>query len=449
MEHTQINANNRLLSVAVVGGGVAGIAAALKLVESGRFSVTVFEKESEIGGLSSSYMWQDLNCDRFYHVILPTDSHLLEFIRKLGLESGLFWEKTKSGFYGRGRLVSLSSTRDLLRFPFMSFWQKIRLGLGILYANRIRHPRKLDSISARTWLTRLFGARTYEGIWKPLLRSKFGDAHDRVSASLIWATIKRLYGTRSSVEKQESLGHVQGGYMKVFEAVRKKLQISNAKILPGMKIEKVAANRQNGKIVVTSSSKKFEFDKLLLTIPCQQVLRIIEDNKEHPYWRRLDQIEYLGVICSLLVLKRRVSPYYVINLLDGTLPFTGIVESTNLIPSHYFGKRHLVYLPKYVTKDDPLSNLSDQEISSIFFEKLRSVFPDLNEKDLLHEKIFREKYVQPVLDVGFLERQVGFQTPVPGVYLVNSSMISNSTLNNNAIINLAIKAAEKIIEDLT
>jgi hypothetical protein len=51
--------------------------------------------------------------------------------------------------------------------------------------------------------------------------------------------------------------------------------------------------------------------------------------------------------------------------------------------------------------------------------------------------------------VGFLERQVGFQTPVPGVYLVNSSMISNSTLNNNAIINLAIKAAEKIIEDLT
>ena len=161
----------------------------------------------------------------------------------------------------------------------------------------------------------------------------------------------------------------------------------------------------------------------------------------------LAQIEYLGVVCLLLVLKRRLSPYYVINLLDRALPFTGIVESTNVISPLNYGDRHLVYLPKYVTKDDPLVNLSEYEISSLFLEKLRRVFPDLNDKDILREKIFREKYVQPVLDLGYLERQVGFRTPVPCVYLVNSSMIANSTLNNNAIINLADKAADIIIKD--
>lgn len=431
----------------VIGGGIAGAAAALKLAESGRFSVTIFEKENEIGGLSSSYSWQDLICDRFYHVILPTDSHLLEFIRDLGLESSLFWENTKSGFYGDGRLVSLSSTRDFLRFPFLSLWHKFRLGLGILYANKIRNPRKLDSMSARAWLTRLFGARTYERIWEPLLRSKLGDAHDRVSASLIWATIKRLYGTRSSVEKQESLGHVHGGYRSVFEATKRRLCNSGTKIITGIEIEKAAVNRKKRKIVVTSSSNRFEFDRLLMTVPCQEVLRIIEDDKEDPYWRRLSQIEYLGVICLLLVLKCRLSPYYVINLLDRRLPFTGIVESTNVISPESLGDRHLVYLPKYVTRDDPLVNESDREISSLFLVKLRRVFPDLNEKDILHEQIFREKYVQPVLDIGFLEKQVGFQTPMPGVYLVNSSMISDSTLNNNAIVSLAQKAAYMIIHD--
>jgi len=447
MRCAQKKGNNRRLSIAIVGGGMAGIAAAFKLATSPRFSVTIFEKETEIGGLSSSYRWQDLTCDRFYHVILPTDSYLLEFIRELGLESALFWKKTKSGFYGHGRLVSLSSTGDFLKFPFINFGQKIRLGLGILYANKIRNPEKLDSISASAWLTRIFGRRIYQNIWEPLLRSKFGEACERISASLIWATIKRLYGTRSTAEKQERLGYVQGGYKIIFEAARKRIEESGGKILTGAHVEKVAFNRQNRKIVILSGTHTIEFDRLLLTIPCPEVLRIIDLNEEDPYWRRLGQVEYLGVICLLLVLNRKLSPYYVINLLDRTLPFTGIVESTNVVSPRSFGYRHLVYLPKYVAEEDPLINESDGEISSQFYEKLRRVFPDFNEKDIIHKQIFREKYVQPVLDIGFLEKQAGFQTPIPGTYLVSSSMISDSTLNNNAMVNLASRAAEMIIKD--
>jgi len=430
-----------------VGGGISGVVAALKLAQSGSFSVTILEKENQIGGLSSSYEWQDLTCDRFYHVILPTDSHLLQFIDALGLKSALYWRETKTGFYGQGRLVSFSSMGDFFRFPFMSIYEKLRLGLGIFYANQLRAPEKLDSISARSWLTRIFGVRTYENIWEPLLRSKFGEARDKVSASLICATIKRLYGTRSAINKQERLGYVHGRYKAVFEAARRRIEEAGGKILTCANVEKVALDRQNGKIVVVANSRSLEFDKLVLTIPCQETLRIFEDNKEHPYWRRLGQIEYLGVICLLLVLKRRLSPYYVINLLDRTLPFTGIVESTNVISPASLRNRHLVYLPKYVTKDEPLLNMSDQEIWSLFFEKLCEVFPELRREDILHKKVFREKYVQPVLNVGFLEKLIGFRTPWPGVYLVNSSMISDSTLNNNAMVNLASRAAEMIIED--
>ncbi|MDH7513621.1 MAG: FAD-dependent oxidoreductase [Clostridiales bacterium] len=439
--------SDSITSIGIVGGGIAGITAAIKLAKSGHFSVTVFEKEEEIGGLSSTYHWQDLACDRFYHVILPADLYLLQLIRDLGLESGLFWTKTMSGFYGDGHLVSLSSMRDFIRFPFLSLGQKFRLGLGILYANRIQTPYNLDSISARMWLTRLFGVGIYEKIWEPLLRSKFGDASDRVAASLVWATIKRLYGTRRSVEKQEVMGHVQGGYKTIFEAAGRMLHNLGAKILSGVRIEKVAIDRQNRKILVASASGRFQFDRLLMTSPCEEALQIIEDDKQNPYWQCLAQIEYLGVICLFLVLKRQLSPYYVINLLDRTLPFTGIVESTNVISPGNFGGRYLVYLPKYVGRDDPFINVSDREISSHFLEGLKQVFPDLNESDILHKRIFREKYVQPVLDIGFSKKQVGFRTPMPGVYLVNSSMITDSTLNSNAMVRLAQQVAEAIIRD--
>ena len=145
-------------------------------------------------------------------------------------------------------------------------------------------------------------------------------------------------------------------------------------------------------------------------------------------------MEYLGIICVLLILKRALSPYYVINLLDENLPFTGIVESTNIIPEAAFGGRHLVYLPKYVTQDDPLNKTPDRLIREDFIEALRKVFPDLRNEDILHSQIFRENYVQPIHRPRTAAARPSCRSPLPGVYLANASLISNSTLNNNAVL---------------
>lgn len=40
--------------------------------------------------------------DRFYHVILSTDAAFLKFITELNLHHELFWQETKTGFYGVG-----------------------------------------------------------------------------------------------------------------------------------------------------------------------------------------------------------------------------------------------------------------------------------------------------------------------------------------------------------
>ncbi|CAB5115193.1 Phytoene desaturase (EC [Olavius algarvensis associated proteobacterium Delta 3] len=230
--------------MAVIGGGMTGIAAALELAKSGRFEVTLFEKADHIGGLSDHYTWSGLTWDRFYHVILSTDTVMLDFIREIGLENQLFWQDTKSGFYGDGKLVSMSTPMDFLRFPFLSLWQKFRLGLGILYSCRIKDPTKLDRIYVREWLTRVFGRRVYESIWDPLLRSKLGNAREKTSAAFIWATITRLYGARTAENKQEKMGHVHGGYKTILDAAEKKLQELGVKIIlnaPVTKIEPVSA----------------------------------------------------------------------------------------------------------------------------------------------------------------------------------------------------------------
>ena len=440
-------------SIAVIGGGMTGIAAALGLAQSGRFAVTLLEKQERIGGLSGCFQWQDVIWDRFYHVMLSTDTVMLDFIRELGLAHELYWCGTKSGFYGDGRLVSMSSTLDFLRFPFMTLWQKLRLGLGILYSARIKDPSKLDRIYVREWLTRVFGRRVYENIWDPLLRSKLGDARERTSAAFIWATINRLYGARSSDNKQEKMGHVHGGYKKILEAAEKKLKEAGVTILISHPVEKVISNTilnpsPNIKnLSLTTPTALFLFDKVLLTAECPAILQMIENRASHPYWNQLEKVEYLGVICLKLILNRSLSPYYVINLLDRQLPFTGIIEATNIVSPAAVGGKHIVYLPKYLPASDDLNRLSDDEIRNLFLAGLKKVYPDFVDSDMLHCEVSRERYVQPLQELNYLDRTSGFQTPVENLYMVNTSMIYNSTLNNNAAITLAKKAVRFILEE--
>jgi protoporphyrinogen oxidase len=432
-----------------------GIAMALHLVKSGNARVTLFEKNSQLGGLSSYYQWQDIIWDRYYHVVLSTDTNLLEFLHDLQLDASLFWQETKTGFYGEGKLVSLSSSFDFLTFPFMSLWAKVRLVAGLLYAARIKDPSRLDKIYVREWLTTVFGRRVYEQIWDPLLRSKLGNAREKTSAAFIWATITRLYGARSSSgSKREKMGHVQGGYYCIVEAAHKKLSELGVEVVTDTPIEKVVPSSSQSEqdrsesITVHSCAQTYTFDNVVFTIPCPDILQLLEPQPEDAYWQQLRQVNYLGVVCVFLVLTRKLSPYYVINLLDKELPFTGVIEATNVISPETFGGRHLVYLPKYVTADDPLNDVPNDEVVLRFVNQLKKVFPDLHDHEILHTQVFREPSVQPLQELNYMDRTVGFQTPFPGIYVANTSMIYNSTLNNNAVVTLAEQAANTIVDDM-
>ena len=138
-----------------------------------------------------------------------------------------------------------------------------------------------------------------------------------------------------------------------------------------------------------------------MTVNCSTVLNIFDHRNGNPYWDKLKKIQYLGVICCLLVLEHKLSPFYVMNLLDKELPFTGIIEATNIVSPDELLDKHIVYLPKYVTRDDPLNELNDQEIAELFIAKLKYVFPDLRDEAILQYNVVREQYVQPVQELNY------------------------------------------------
>ena len=204
-------------NIAIIGSGFLGLTLALRLAESGA-KVTVFESASEIGGLASA--WQigdDMVWDKHYHVTLLSDSFTRKIVEEIGLEDEFEWVETKTGFYTDGKLVSMSNTLEFLKFPPLDLISKFRLGATIFYASRVKDWKALEKISVEDWLTKLSGKRTFEKMWKPLLKAKFGEAYKETSAAFIWATIQRMYAARNSGLKREMFGYVRGGYARVLE----------------------------------------------------------------------------------------------------------------------------------------------------------------------------------------------------------------------------------------
>ena len=146
----------------------------------------------------------------------------------------------------------------------------------------------------------------------------------------------------------------------------------------------------------------------------------------------------------VLALKTGLSPYYVINLLDGSLPFTGIIETTNVLPPADFGGRHLVYLPKYLTADDPLNGRSDDDAAGLFLAGLTKVFPGFSEAAVVDRRVVRAPYAQPLQAPGAVFPGPDFRTGIPGLYAANTTMITKSLHNIDADIRLAREAARTV-----
>lgn len=479
-------------NIAIIGSGFLGLTLALRLSEAGN-TVTVFESAPEIGGLASAWQIGDIVWDKHYHVTLLSDSFTRKIVEEIGLGEEFNWVETKTGFYTDGKLVSMSNAVEFLKFPPLGFISKIRLGATIFFASRVKNWKKLEKVSVEDWLTKLSGRKTFEKMWKPLLKAKLGLAYKETSAAFIWATIQRMYAARNSGIKAEMFGYVRGGYARVLERFGEHLRekgveirlnssvseisgtggkfelIFNAKTqrrgagkevyqkvnVNGhplkMRRETVAASAYSGFQISNFKFKNEnrrpktddQFDKVILTCPSNIAAKICPQLAENEK-QKLENIKYQGIVCASILMKKSLSRFYVTNITDET-PFTGIIEMSALVDEKELGGNALIYLPKYVAPDDELFEKSDAEIEEKFLGALGRMYPHFMREDVLAVKISRVRQVFPLPVLNYSENLPPVKTSLENLFIVNSAHIVNGTLNVNETVQLAERFFEEYL----
>lgn len=415
-----------------------GLAAAWRLAEKGH-DVTVLEAAPELGGLTSAWTLGDVTWDRFYHVILLSDTRLRAILDEIGLDKEIRWVQTRTGFYSDGKLYSLSSSIDFLLFPPLSLIQKFRLGSTIFYASKLRYWKALEKIPVEKWLRKLSGKSTFEKMWLPLLKAKLGEAYKRTSAAFIWSYIDRMYKARRSGMKREMFGYVPGGYRRIIQVLGKALEDRGAKIATSSGVSRVVRDEATNQLLVHcgkgDNARVERFEKVVMTTPAPMISQSCEGLNDDERKRLLDA-EYLGVVCTSLLLDRPLAGYYVTNITDTWVPLTGIIEMGAIVEPKYLGGKYLVYLPRYLLANDAGFDESDEVIHERCLSTLERMYPNFNRTQVAAIQTARARYVMALPTLKYSETLPPVVSSIPGLYLLNSAQITKGNLNVNETVEI-------------
>lgn len=421
--------------VAVVGGGVLGLQLARRLAARGK-QVTVLEAAAEAGGLAAPADVGPYRWDRYYHVILLSDQHTRRLLEELGLVDRLRWGITRTGFYTDGRLYSLSTNLEFLGFPPLNLIDKGRLAATILRAASIRDGQPLEQVPVGDWLRRWSGDRVFEKIWLPLLKSKLGENWRLASASFIWAIIARMYAARRAGLKREMFGYVDGGYELVLDRMRESVIAAGVTLRTGARVAEVRDEGAVARLRLGDGSE-MDFDHVVTTLPTPAIAATVPQLSATER-ARLEGVTYQGIVCASLLLEKPLGPYYVTNVTDRWVPFTGVIEMTALVDRERFGGHALVYLPCYLPQGDPFWARDDDGIREAFVGALERMYPDFRRSDVRAFAVSRARQVLAVPTLDYSARHAPpVTTSLKRVSVLNSAQIINGTLNVNETLAVA------------
>jgi protoporphyrinogen oxidase len=429
--------------IGVVGGGVLGVSLALRLAQQGA-RVTVVERGSSLGGLAGSFDFGGHEVDRFYHVITPADQRMIAMAEEVGLGDQLRFNPVGAGFFADGEMHDFNGIGDLLRFAPLSPPARLRLGWFVAQCQLRSSYEKLETIPLETWLRRICGKEVWGRIWKPLLDTRFDGDPAGLPATYLWARTRRMSGARSGGGKGgEEMGHIIGGHQRLIDAMVARARQLGVEARTGVSVTGLALAEDGSISGVELEGETLEFD---LTIPTLQppALRFLLPERHRHLLGRYPQ-RWLGVVCPIVKVRRRLLPYYAINITEPT-PLTSAVETTQVLGTDHTDGLELVYLPKYCDPEAPEQGEDDESVYRRFTDYLARLSPGFSRDEVVDWTVQRAKLVEPVHQVhsGDEPRVAPVWPGVLGLALASNAQIYPYLLNGDSVMGFAEEVAAQV-----
>lgn len=417
------------MKVVIIGGGFTGLSAAAYLVDRD-VEVEVWETSDRLGGLAKGFEvdgW-DWSLEKYYHHVFANDRKIINLSYKVGWP--VFLKRPVTNVWADGKEEQLDSPISLLSYSGLSWWQRIRMGVGLASLKIIFNKelgQKLERYRVNRMLPKLIGKKAYQKVWEPLLIAKFGKYADEVNMAWFWARV---------VKRTSKLGYFEGGFGKLAEKIGEYIESKGGAIRLNEKAQRV--EKSNGRLVVGGE----EFDRVLLTVPSGLVNNIVGEKVID-----LPEINYLWGQTLVLEMKKSLIESYWLNILERNWPFLVAVEHTKFISKEKYGGSHVLYLGNYLEEGDERLDMKKEELLEMFLPYLKKINPSFEKNWIKRSWKFQSSYAQPVFPVNYSEEILDLKTKIDGLYMANMSQVYPWDRGTNFAVDIGERAAKLILKD--
>jgi zeta-carotene desaturase len=305
---------SRAPRVVVIGGGLAGMAAALALHSSRRFHVTLIESRRTLGGRAGSYEHPDTGeqLDNCQHVLLGCCTNLIDFYKRLGVADQIHWERTVRFRDERGRAHDLYGVRHLpaplnlgpalLRFGALAVGQRKSVVFAMTAMLRLGRcgARALADVPFGQWL----GEHHQDDdlihrFYDPILISALNEETRRASAAY---AIQVFQEAMLSNAEGYLVGVPAGSLSQLYHEI----PIPDLRL--GERVAELVASQNGITAVVLSSGERLAADAVILATNFRAARRLVpsEWQSRDPRLANLEQLDTVPILGAHLWFDRPV-----------------------------------------------------------------------------------------------------------------------------------------------
>jgi squalene-associated FAD-dependent desaturase len=393
-------------TVAIAGGGLAGLAAACALSEAG-FRVTLFEKRPFLGGRASSYEHPGTGevIDNCQHVLFRLCTNLVEFYERIGVAGQIRWFDQMNFIEPGGRISVMKSSLlpapmhtapSFIGFSFLTAADKLSISRALVPITLTE--QRDDGRSFQEWLDQHGQIKTAVArFWRPILISALSEELNRISISAAAQVVRE--SMKSPQARQMGVPMVP--LTDLYNAAGDYVRARGGEIHFRCSLENFAAEKTGVRVRLADSEQTFDY--LIAALPFDALGRVLPDVPESAALREnINHFENSPITGIHFWFDRQISDLDHAVLLDRTVQW--MFHKSRLqpmrsqeVPTLANGARegppqpgNGSYVELVVSSSKALIEKSRTEIVELALAEVREFFPAAREAKLVKSTVIKE-----------------------------------------------------------
>ncbi|MBS3736151.1 hydroxysqualene dehydroxylase HpnE [Candidatus Bipolaricaulota bacterium] len=405
-------------SITVIGGGLAGLAAATRLLDRGYDGeLILLERAPFLGGRVSTVDYKGHRLDLGQHMHVSGFEFYLEFLARIGLEDKIRTQprleaefRDRSGKIGKVEgnniLPPFHLASSLINFPFISLIDKASFAGPLLSALLFEYEEDDRQVSFGDWLRRRGTTqRSIERLWNQIIIPTLNATVDEVSLPMGMMILKRVLLDKGGGK----LGRLDGNLDQIGEKASDFIESHGGKVRLSSPVSTIDPAGDGECRVELTDGGIVKSEIVLSAVPGYRLERILPEptlNKfSCPFWN----LNWNSILNVHLFFSEGVMDREFFGFLEGT---AGWVFNVNWNEPN--SGDHVC-----LTLSDPgeLENMNSKALINLVIQELSAPLPRIEDASLLDSAVLHQPKATFKPDPGSSSFRQSQNPEIPGLYL--------------------------------